>query len=380
MVRRLHCGSVHGSMGTIRRFRPDDLPEVAGLWAQAFHKRDSTSLETVQDYFHQIFLGNPWYTDELPSLVYEDSSRRLAGFLGVVARPMTFLGERIQVAVASQLMVDKGRRSAFAPIELLRCFFRGPQDLSFSDGANTIAQKVWQAAGGSVAMLYSPCWTRLLRPAAYVARACEARRALSPVGRIARPLCWAVDAAIRSIPESPFKVNSTDVDEQPASTQDILACAHRFSADRALQPAYDTESLEWLLRRAAEQQKHGELYKLLVRDRNGEIQGWYINYVRRGGVSQVLQMGANCRWFEAVLSSMFRRSLRQGAVAVSGQLDPKFALELANQRCSMKFHGYGVLVQSRSAEILNSIHRGDAFLTRLDGEWWMRFCDFGESD
>jgi hypothetical protein len=28
-----------------------------------------------------------------------------------------------------------------------------------------------------------------------------------------------------------------------------------------------------------------------------------------------------------------------------------------------------MLIQSKNAEILNAIHRGDAFLTQLEGEW-----------
>jgi hypothetical protein len=32
-------------------------------------------------------------------------------------------------------------------------------------------------------------------------------------------------------------------------------------------------------------------------------------------------------------------------------------------------------VQSKKPEVLSAIHRGDAFLTRLEGEWWARFSD-----
>jgi hypothetical protein len=32
-----------------------------------------------------------------------------------------------------------------------------------------------------------------------------------------------------------------------------------------------------------------------------------------------------------------------------------------------------MLVHSRRAELREVIQRGDAFLTRLDGEWFMRF-------
>jgi hypothetical protein len=39
------------------------------------------------------------------------------------------------------------------------------------------------------------------------------------------------------------------------------------------------------------------------------------------------------------------------------------------------FHGRGspVLVHSRRRELVDAVRCGDAFLTRLDGEWWMSF-------
>jgi len=36
-------------------------------------------------------------------------------------------------------------------------------------------------------------------------------------------------------------------------------------------------------------------------------------------------------------------------------------------------HRYWTLVHSQKPELLDGIHRGDAFLTRLEGEWCMRF-------
>ena len=55
-----------------------------------------------------------------------------------------------------------------------------------------------------------------------------------------------------------------------------------------------------------------------------------------------------------------------------------FALELSSSHCGFTWPG-GVLVQSRNKDILDVIHRGNAFLTRLEGEWWMRFCDLSET-
>jgi hypothetical protein len=37
------------------------------------------------------------------------------------------------------------------------------------------------------------------------------------------------------------------------------------------------------------------------------------------------------------------------------------------------------LIHSRNEKLLNAIYHGDAFLSRLEGEWWMRFCDLAAS-
>ncbi len=366
-------------MGGIRSFQKNDLRDVAQLWARAFHLRDSLTPQALSAYFDDVFFSSPWYTKELPSLLYEDAGGQIAGFLGVLPRVMRFMGQPIQVAVASQLMVDRTKPCAFQAIEMLRRFFAGPQDLSFSDGANGLARKLWEAAGGHVAMLYSPIWTRILRPAQYVISRCEDRKVLTAAAKMSRPICRALDATAVRIPHAPYWLARPDGIEEDPSADEILSCLRQFCSGRALQPEYDSESFQWLLQKASEQKKHGQFRKAIVRDSKGETCGWYIHYVRPGGVSQVLQVGGKMRSIGQVLSHLFYHAWRQGAVAVSGQLEPKLALQLAENHCGFTWSG-GVLMHSRNSDLLNAIYRGDALFTRLEGEWWMRFCDLRESD
>jgi len=60
-----------------------------------------------------------------------------------------------------------------------------------------------------------------------------------------------------------------------------------------------------------------------------------------------------------------------------GQVDPAFFHALSKKDCL--FHhdgGSWMLVHSRHPELLHAIHRGDAFLTRLEGEWWISFLSW----
>lgn len=367
-------------MGTLRQCVTDDVAEVADLWARTFHLRESSTTEALAEYLQEIFFSNPWYADNLlPSLVHQDRRGRITGFLGVVPRQMRFRGQPIQVAVASQLMVDRNEPSAFTALELLRRLFAGGQDLTFSDGANDLSQKLWEAAGGGVAIPFSLTWTRILRPAGYWAGQCRERELFMPFVRVSGPIRKTLDAAAARIPRSPYMFPgpaSAYVELEP-SCETLLQSLNGVTRGRELQPHYDLGSLSWLLQKAREQKKHGQLRASVVRNLKDEIVGWHFYYAKRRGVSQVLQFGGKDASFDDVLSSLFRDAWLQGATAISGQVDPKFARQLAKNHCGFTWTG-GVLAHSKNKDISNAIHRGDASLTRLDGEWWMRFCDLAD--
>lgn len=59
--------------------------------------------------------------------------------------------------------------------------------------------------------------------------------------------------------------------------------------------------------------------------------------------------------------------------AISGRVDPRFIADFSGAHCKCRLDGPWMLVHSRRAELREVIQRGDAFLTRLDGEWFMRF-------
>jgi hypothetical protein len=171
------------------------------------------------------------------------------------------------------------------------------------------------------------------------------------------------------MPEPPDGSVAEDADA-PA----LLDCIRTFSAKRALKPDYDPNSFGWLLRHARAQTLHGELQTDVVRNGRGETLGWYLYYVKPAGTAQVLQIGGQPRHAPCLLRHLFWRAHRKGAVAISGQLEPVFARSLARSHCNFTWSG-SVLIHSRNERLLNAVHRGDAFLTRLEGEWWMRFCD-----
>jgi hypothetical protein len=133
-----------------------------------------------------------------------------------------------------------------------------------------------------------------------------------------------------------------------------------------------------LLQQANEQKTHGDLQMEVVRSDDDEIIGSYMYYVKPGRTAQVMQFAGKPRQRRLVLEHLFYRARQKGAVAVSGQGEPAYARLLAQSHCVFTWSN-GVLIQSRNEKLLNAIHHGDAFLSRLEGEWWMRFCDLAAS-
>ncbi len=372
-------------MSSIREFRREDVANVAALWLKVFRRRDGPAPKHLQDYFRNVFFDSPWRDPELPSLVYQEPGKGVAGFLGVIPRAMSFHGAPIRAAVCTQLMVDESARPSYAAAKLVKALFAGAQDLSFSDGANGVSEKLWHSAGGSVALLYSLRWTQVLRPAEYALHQLRRREPLQRLARALLPGARAIDAAVArgalGVLSRKYRLRQPPgtVVEHAPSDETLLSCVRQLCGRRALQPQYSLESFGWLVSRAGDKKLHGDLRKGVVRRLGGEILGWYLYYLQPGEVAQVLQFGGQPGAIHGVLDTLAGDALRQGAVALAGQVEPRFAVELADRGCNFalpgKTPGIWAVAHSKNAALLDAIHRGDAFLTRLEGEWWARFSD-----
>ena len=363
-------------MERIRPFVEGDIPRVADLHRRVF-RTSAHSSEQLQAqyarYFKQVFLNNPWYDERLPSLVCETAQGAIAGFLGVMPRWLSIKGQPIQAAVSSQYIVEPGPRSTVAALQLAKAFLAGPQDLSLADEASTAMRSLCERAGGSTALLYSLSWGRFLRPSQVVLSRLAKRRPLKPFALALRPLSRAVDGMAVRTPGSPFRQVAPSLSGGDLSPETLLACLSEFTHDRAVRPEYDVGSLKWLFDVLAQRSEHGLFQKTALRNTMGEIVGWYLYQLNGGGIAEVVQVGAKKDFIKPVLDHLFYHAWRHGAIALTGRLDPQIIRELSERSSVFHHRGQWVLVHSRIPELLHAIHRGDAFLTRLEGEWCMRF-------
>jgi hypothetical protein len=324
-------------------------------------------------YFREVLFGNPWRDLDLPSWIAEEHGH-VAGFAGVLPRRMRFRGRPIRVAVGCQFMVDPSRRHGLTALQLARAALSGPQDLFIADGANDLSRRMWIGLGGTVPLLYNFHWTRPLRPSRYALSLLEERDALpSALTLPARSLAALVDVLAARLRPNRFHRKEVELKEDRLDAAAMLAHLPDVMDGNALQPEYDARSLAWLLEQTARKTRHGKLRACAVLEGERRLIGWYLYYVRTGGVSEVVQLAACDGSFERVLQRLLVDAWRQGAAAVRGRLDPRYVRELSDRHCWFRREGTWTLVHSRHADIAPAIHQGNAFLSRLEGEWWLRF-------
>ncbi len=153
----------------------------------------------------------------------------------------------------------------------------------------------------------------------------------------------------------------------------LRTCILEAADGRSLRPEYDEESLTRLLETLAGKRGGGAFQKVALRNGTAQIVGWYLYYAARGGIGEVIQVGARRQWVKPVLDHLFYRAWAQGIAALSGRMDPAIVDEFSEKRCFFQHRGNWMLMHSRMPGLLDVIHRGEAFLSRLEGEWSMRY-------
>jgi len=362
-------------MARIRPFEAPDIPAVADLHARVFRpevritERDRA---LHRDYFARVFLDNPTQDRALPSLVYQQDDQRIAGFLGVVPRRMWLNGQHLQAAISSQFIVDPASQIALVAVQLAKSFLEGPQDLSISDEATDVSKRIWEGLGGTTALLHSIHWTRALRPAQLAVSMMRNRAGLEWLAMLAGPPSRVVDALATRLRRSQLYQASPPTISGDLDATTLLATLPGFMTRDSLRVEYDTQTLNWLMARAAERRADGQLHKGVINDEHGPI-GWHIYHLDHQGHAEVLQLGAKPASIGPALDHLFYDAWQRGATAVSGRLDPRFMQAFSDKLCVFHRRGPWVLVAARRAEFLRPFQHGDACFSRFDGEWCLGF-------
>ena len=363
-------------LGEVRAFTKEDIPQVADLHRRVFSTAEHASPElwdSYQNYFTQIFLNDAWRDDDTRSLVYEEEGGRITGFFGAVARQMSFNGQAVRAKIGSQAIVDAGSRG-LAGLKLYSAFLEGPQDLFIGDEGTSDSRQLWEGFGGTTSMLYSVYWMYLIRPCRF-ARFVLTKKKLLPrfLSRMSAPATWMLDALAAPILKKLSGSSECRVFGEDLICETLLRCLAECARTRSLRPVYDQLSLGRILQRAEHLRRNGRLQKVLLRTEAQEIAGWYLYYLNREGISEVVQLYANPGFAHAVLDHLFHHAESQGAAVLRGRLEPSLLHALSDRRCLFHFGPAWALIYSRRPELLHALDRGDALFSRLEGEWCLHF-------
>lgn len=360
------------TLGGIRPAVDEDVPAILALYGRVYPGGSGRTLERRGAYLQRILMENPWRSDDLPSLIYENGAGQIVGFLGVMPRPMLMRGRLIRMAVSHHLMVDPASRTTLAGVSLLKAFLAGKQDLSICEPEAQAIRTMWEALGGTTALLQTLHWTWPIRPMEYLAWVLRKQRKLAPVASAVRPACRALDAVVTMMRHRshPPAGNNRHRELAPAA---LLECIEESARRCSLRPVYDLPTLTWLLDILAGKKRWGELRVEMVCNASDRVVGYYLYYAKPGGVSEILQVGTRTGSMRELLDHLAHDARAGGSLALAGRLDPRYAPDISDRLSYFKYGGNWFLIHTRDPEVERALYRGDAFLTRLEGEWWIPF-------
>jgi hypothetical protein len=368
-------GRVSTKPETMNRVRPlvqSDILQVAQLFLKVYPNGAGHhfTLGEVTRNLSDVFLNHPWRHECLTSLVCEASERKVIGFLGVTPRRMRFKGRPILVAVGAHLMVDPDARTSLAGLHLQREFLAGPQDLSFNDCTTDEGLAVWTSLGGAMATTSSVSWLRALRPAALAASIFLSKyRLLAPLRQVAKACSPLMDASLARHWPHRFRLGASRMVATALDTDTVLNGIFRLLASEPVCPEYDATTMKWLLARAHRISAPGTLQKAAFQNGAKEILGWYLYYLKPGGVSEVLQIIAKKNTIGDVFDHLCYDAWSRGAVALSGRVESALVETLGLNKCVLTCGNPWVVAHARDRALLHAVCQGGASLTRLDGEW-----------
>jgi hypothetical protein len=358
---------------TIRPFTEADIQQAADLHRRGFQLPEHPGQrEAYRNYFADTFLNSDWTDADCPSLVAADDDGRIAGFLGVVTRTLSLGGAPVRAALSSQFVVDPDARTRLVGVALLKRFLSGPQDLSFTDEAVERSAVLWERLGGVRSPIHSLHWILPLRPAALLLwRMRRQGEAIRP--RLAQPFASAGDGLINLLTRRGRRPNQAGLRPQPQSPERLAEHLRALRNEWPLIPDYRPEHLERLIDIARSRVAFGQFQSVSLHKPNGSVAGWYMYYADPGGLSEVIQLASRAGMEADVFSHLTRQALADGSAGLIGRMDPRFQRAIARNISAVSPRECFMLVHSRNPTLVRLITSGFAFLSRLEGEWCLRF-------
>ncbi len=348
---------------------------MAVIIEQTLRSGGSTPPPGLVDAVRRVYLEMPYDGPACPSYVHEDAQGRVDAFMGVLVHRLRFGDEVLRIAASGPMVIAPDTTSKAVGVLLDRQLMTAGYDVVLTDGASRDAYNVWTRMGGVSTPLGSMHWQVALRPASAGFDALRQRQrlqravpatALALVGGLARPL----DAVLRRLLRS-AEVTAEDVEAQVLGVDELMMGLDEIGRHYPLRPAYERSTLEWLFKELRAVPTRGELRGHLLRNSKGQVLGWYLYFLKKGGESHVLQIAARPRAVSTVVGHLLADADRGGAVSLWGRAEPELLEALDLFRVRYVYRAPFSLIQTKRPDIIQALYSGRALLTRLEGEWWV---------
>ena len=360
----------------IRPLEREDIPAVARLYQVVMRGGSGEPPAFLEPFFERTLLDQPWADPAIPSLVYVEEGE-IVGFIGSNVKRMRFDGDPITMACSAHQIAHPRVRNRAVGALLMRKYMSGPQDLTITDGATEPVRRMWEGLGGRTVHACCFSYVRVFRPwrlaLGRVAERLDVHRVESALAPMAAGLDWAT--AVVSRRSRRAAPPATDV--EPLTPHRLLELLPAIDGTVRLRVDYDLPYLDWLFQELNREQptlwqrgvRRGKLWAEAVHS-GGRPVGWYVCQLRADLLCRVLQIAAAPAETDFVLTQLLHGASARGAAGVYGRVEPRLVGPLSVSRSFLRFSEGRMLVNAREPELVNTVIRGDALLTRLDGEWW----------
>jgi hypothetical protein len=356
----------------VRALVEGDIPQIAGLYWNYMRLRKGPPPAALVSLFHELYFESPFTSDDFASLVYDVPDHGIVGFLGGSVRQMSVCGRPIRVMFGGNLVVHPDYRSGLVAPRIVNTFRSNNYDLAMVDSANNISKQILQRLGYAVIPALNIHWRRPLSPVQYGIYGVAVSASSSLLGimaHVAQPLCRVADAVASRIPANPFRQREPRLQGTELDLETLLNCMVQFRKGYSIYPEYSLESLGWLMNWMKRQTFRGTLRKIVLRDRSQKIVGWYIYYAKPGAIGEVVQIGGYPNITKDILDHLFCDAQQQGVIGLHGVVDSRRIPDFSDKGCFFTCRGGWSFAYSPNPEVMQMLERGDAFLSRLDGEW-----------
>jgi len=354
----------------IRPLTEADIPQVADLYWQYLRMHKGPAPAGVCTVLRELCFTSPFVDDVVHPIVFEAEDGRIGGFSGGMVRKMSMRGRTIRATFGGSLVFHPDFRSGRIAPRLVETFFAQDSDLKIVDSANNPARTVLLKNGFRIIPALNIHWIRPLKPTQYalygLSRA--AGPFLSASLHLSKPLCRLADLFAVRVGVSLAGLKESNLHAADLDAATLLQCLLEFRNSYSLWTEYDLTALQWLLAFMERRAARGALRKILLRDDDGKIVGWYIYYVKRDFVGEVVQLGGPPHATADILDHLFQDALQQGVVGLHGLLEMRRMADFSDKHCFFTCRGGWTMARSSCPELMDCLDR-DAFFTRLDGEW-----------